>query len=241
MSSESKMSRRRWKQWDALVHRYAEFFGLSDYWFSALASMILFASSIYANYMASAYAAVAASNSVTDLILDHVPVFDVDGYFVYGAVALIVFLFFLLVARPRRVAFTLYSLALFFFIRAAFITLTHIGPYPVHTAIEFTSSFGIFLSKIFFGDDLFFSGHTGAPFLMALVYWRETWLRYAFLAWSIFLALVVLLGHIHYSIDVASAYFITFTIYHIVMWLFPKEHSLFLRDQERHPIDVPEA
>ncbi len=226
---------------DTLIRRYSDFFGLTDYWFSALASIILFASSVYANYMASAYATTAASNAVTDLILDHVPVYDVDGYFVYGAVALIAFILLLLVVRPKRIAFTLYSLALFYFIRAGFITLTHIGPYPVHTAIEFTSSIGIFLSKIFFGDDLFFSGHTGAPFLMALVFWREPLLRYIFLAWSVFLASVVLLGHIHYSIDVASAFFITFTIYHIAMWLFPKEYVLFLRDEVRHPVEVPDA
>ncbi|MDB5237954.1 MAG: conserved rane protein of unknown function [Candidatus Kaiserbacteria bacterium] len=233
----AKPSQRPWKL-DIVSRRYAEFFGLTDHWFSAAAAILVFAASIYANYMASAYATVAASNSVTDLILDHTAVFDVDGYFVYGAVALIAFILLLLLLRPKRITFTLHSLALFFFIRAGFITLTHIGPYPVHTAIQFTSSIGIFLSKVFFGDDLFFSGHTGAPFLMALVYWREHWLRYIFLAWSVFLAGVVLLGHIHYSIDVASAFFITFTIYHIALWLFPQEHAAFLKDEARHPIEV---
>ncbi len=34
-----------------------------------------------------------------------------------------------------------------------------------------------------------------------------------FLDFSIVFAVVVLLGHLHYSIDVASAYFITFSIF----------------------------
>ena len=71
-------------------------------------------------------------------------------------------------------------------------------------------------------NDLFFSGHTGAPFLMALVFWPHKRLRYIFLAWSGFFAVVVLLGHIHYTIDVLSAFFITYGIYHIALHFFPK-------------------
>ena len=62
---------------------------------------------------------------------------------------------------------------------------------------------------------------------MALVYWQRTWLRYIFLAWSVAFAITVLLGHIHYSIDVASAYFITYTIYQLAIWAFPREYALF--------------
>jgi membrane-associated phospholipid phosphatase len=158
-------------------------------------------------------------------------VYDVDGYFVYGAALLIVFIALVLLSNPKQLPFTLYSLALFFFIRAIFISLTHLAPFPIHTPIEFTSNVGIFLSHLFFsGDDLFFSAHTGVPFLMALVFWRQPILRYIFLLWSIFFAVVVLLGHIHYSIDVASAFFISFGIYHITMWIFSRAHGLFLAE-----------
>lgn len=214
-----------------LMRRYRDHYAQQAARVSSLLSVIAFAISIWVNYRASTYAGTVASNFVTDIVLSNTPVFDVDGYFVYGAVALIIFIALLCIAHPKRVPFTLYSLALFYFIRAGFLTLTHIGPYPVHTPIEFSSSMGIFLSKVFFGDDLFFSGHTGAPFLMALLYWREPLLRYAFLLWSVFLAAVVLLGHIHYSIDVASAYFITFSIYHIALWLFPADHDRFVADE----------
>lgn len=228
-------------KFEILIRRYKDFFSASENWLTAGASIIVFGASVYANYMASSYATWAASNPVTDLILDNTPRFNVDGYFVYGAVALVGFIVVLLVIRPKRIAFTLFSLALFYFIRAGFITLTHIGPYLVHTPIEFTSSVGIFLSKMFFGDDLFFSGHTGAPFLIALLYWKEPLIRYLFLAWSIFMACVVLLGHIHYSIDVASAFFITFTIYHIAQYLFPQEYELFLKEEVRGPLSAPDA
>lgn len=215
----------------ALIHRYRAYGSLQSFRISAVSSIILFAAGVYLNYLASDYATAQASNSVTDIILSNTPALDVDALFVYGAVALIGFITLLCLWHPKRIPFTLYSLGAFFIIRAGFISLTHIAPFPVHTPIQFTSDIGIFFSKLFFGDDLFFSGHTGVPFLMALLYWRDRVLRSLFLAWSIVLALVVLLGHIHYSIDVVSAYFITYTIYAIASWLFPKDHELFLHEE----------
>jgi len=193
--------------------------------------MAFFALSIYLNYVASNYATIQASNPVTDLVLSNTPAFDVDSLFVYGALVLIAFIAVLCIAHPKRIPFTLYSLGLFFIIRAGFISLTHIAPFPTHTPIQFTTDIGIFFSKLFFGDDLFFSGHTGAPFLMALLYWKETFLRYVFLVWSLFFGAVVLLGHIHYSIDVASAFFITYSIYAIASWLFPRDREWFLHEE----------
>jgi membrane-associated phospholipid phosphatase len=83
------------------------------------------------------------------------------------------------------------------------------------------------VGKFSFGADLFFSGHTGLPFLMALIFWKNKLLRYSFLFLSVFFGLIVLLGHIHYSIDVLSAFFITYTIWHVSEKLFPKDLQIF--------------
>jgi membrane-associated phospholipid phosphatase len=83
-------------------------------------------------------------------------------------------------------------------------------------------------SGIFTGNDLFFSGHTGLPFLLALMFWKhDPTSRTIFLGFSILFATVVLMGHIHYSIDVLSAFFITYGIFHICKFLFKKEWELF--------------
>ena len=85
---------------------------------------------------------------------------------------------------------------------------------------------------IFNGNDLFFSGHTGLPFLLALIFWENKKLRFLFLGFSVLFAVVVLLGHLHYSIDVFAAYFITYTIFHICKFLFKKDWQLFLQNKE---------
>jgi len=182
--------------------------------FFSLASFVVFPfSTTFANSHAGA--------GVPDLILSNIPTFDVDGYFVYGAFLLIALIAALCIVEPRRIPFTLNSLSLLIVIRSIFVMLTHMGP----PAAQVANDFGPTISKAFFGDDFFFSGHTAIPFLMALVFWNHRPLRYIFLAWSVFFATVALLGHLHYSIDVFSAYFITYAVYALALWLFPKDYD----------------
>jgi hypothetical protein len=209
-----------------LLRRYRLHWSNKWYRFSAPFALFVFLSSITANFYATLYATEEASNSVTDIVLSNIPVFDVDILFVYGTLVLIVFVVLLCLGHPKRLPFILHSLAFFYFTRALFVTLTHLGPSPERVVLDI----GTFTAKFLSGSDLFFSGHTGVPFLLALIFWNHKRLRYIFLGWSLFFAVIVLLGHLHYSIDVLSAFFITYTIYNIALWLFPKEHKLFHAD-----------
>ncbi len=179
------------------------------------------------SYYAGIYATERASNSVTDIILSNIPVFNVDGIFIYGPMLFWIFVAVMTFAKPERIPFVLKSVSLFILIRALFISLTHIGPFPTQIIPDSLSS-GI-IKNFMFGSDLFFSGHTGLPFLMALVFWENIWLRRIFVASSLMFGAVVLMGHLHYSIDVLSAFFITYTIFHIARVLFKKDHELFLK------------
>ena len=201
--------------------------------FSTLAGLVIFALSVVASFYAIAYATLRASNPVTDIILSNTPIIDVDGIMVAGTVLLIAVISLLLLYYPKRLPFGLHTLALFFFIRSAFTVATHVASYPIpvsNTAVDLTSAVGRFFFG--FGGDLFFSAHTGAPFLIALMFWHKPAIRNLFLAWSGFFAVVVLLGHLHYTIDVFSAFFITYGIYHLAVWLFPREWALFLSAEE---------
>lgn len=187
-------------------------------------SLLLWIVGVLATYFAIIFATERASYPVTDIILSNIRVFDVNGLFLYGPVlfwAVIgIYLFFI---EPQKIPFSFKSIALFLVIRSIFLTMTHIGPFPSHIAINQTGILGIFTS----GSDLFFSSHTGMPFLMALILWDNKLLRYFSIFASLFFGAIVLLAHLHYSIDIFAAFFITYSIFHIAEKFFKKERLLF--------------
>lgn len=194
--------------------------------FSSIAFLII---GFVVNFYAGLYATEKASSPVTDIILSNIPVFDLQWIFVWGAIIFWIFIVLLILYEPKQIPFTLKATALFIIVRAIFISLTHIGPFPTMITPDPESIVNEyeFMMSLFFGKDLFFSGHTGLPFLMALVFWRSVTLRYFFIAAAIMFGAVVLMAHLHYSIDVLSAFFITYGIYKIALKIFPKDEKLF--------------
>ncbi|MES2213598.1 MAG: phosphatase PAP2-related protein [Patescibacteria group bacterium] len=182
------------------------------------------------NFYAGSYATLHASSSVTDIILSNTRVYDVDSIFIFGPIILTLLIIFIALSKPQYAPFIAKSIALFVVIRSVFISLTHISPFPDHIAITSTFFNNAYFTGVFRGDDLFFSGHTGIPFLMALMFWDNKFLRYIFLSISFLFGTIVLLGHLHYSIDVLSAFFITYSIFHICLRMFKKEWRIFVHD-----------
>lgn len=208
-----------------ILQRHKILWEQKQYIIDVVVGVVLFAAGIFANYWANLYTTLHASNSVTDLILDHLPTINVDFIFSEGVIIFAFLLTLILLYEPKRIPFVLKSVALFIIIRSAFMTLTHMAP-PLHESYVDPNDF---IQKISFGDDLFFSGHTGLPFLFAIIFWRHKYLRYFFLIGTLVGGVSVLLGHLHYSIDVFSALFISFGIFHISKWLFPDDYELLNR------------
>ena len=193
-----------------------------ELFYATVSSVLVLFASLVVNWYAGLYATERASNPVTDIILSNTRAYDVDGIFIYGAIVFWFFVVALCIRDLKKLPFTFKAIALFVLIRSLFISLTHIGPFPGQLALD-SNMLNIFA----FGGDLFFSGHTGLPFLMALVFWRDTYLRVIFIACAALFGAVVLLAHLHYSIDVLSAFFITYSIFHIAEFLFKKERAIF--------------
>jgi len=189
---------------------------------SLIASFALLIFSLFVNFYAGTYAAEEASNYVNDIVLSNIRAYDLDGIFIYGPLVLWAFVVYLLLKNPKKIPFTIKSIALFVLIRSVFISLTHIGPFPTQVVLD-----SALINKFTFGADLFFSAHTGLPFLMALVFSENRYLRNLFVITAVFFGIVVLLAHLHYSIDVLSAFFITYTIYKIAERFFKKDKELF--------------
>ncbi len=188
-------------------------------------AIILLSLSFWFSYLANNYANKTANNQVTDLILSNTPVFNVNLVVVYGPILLMLFLIGLLSVRPQKIPFTLKSMALFIAIRAVFMSLTHIAQFYPQAPLDS----GPFINLLGAGNQggLFFSGHTGLLFLLALIFWENKKLRFVFLGASILFGISLLLGHLHYSIDILGAFFITYTIVEIAKRLFAKDFKIF--------------
>ena len=187
-----------------IIHKHKSFWSQGSFCWSVVLSLVFLALSLFANYFANVYVTTSASNSVTDLILDNVPVIDISWIFFPGIIAFFVFVAWLLVKDPKKIPFTLKGIAVFILIRSVFITLTHLAPPAGQPVLNWSNMF----NEITSGNDLFFSSHTGMPFLMALIFWQNKRLRIFFICLSIFFGASVLLGHLHYSTDVGAAFFI---------------------------------
>ena len=164
--------------------------------------------------------------SVPDLILDSIPAVNLSFLFIWGALLVgIVYVIYPLFFEPRKFHYAMGMLSLFILIRSSFIILTHLKS-PIGMVSYSVPSYLGFLS---YTNDLFFSGHAGLPFLGFLVFGSPK-IRYFMLISSIILAITVLLMHVHYSIDVASAYFITYGIYVIGKPLFNNDEKSATRE-----------
>jgi membrane-associated phospholipid phosphatase len=184
--------------------------------------LVFIAIGFLVNYFATSYATERAGNSVTDIVLSNIPIFDMDGSFVVGPIIFWIIIAYFLLRSPNKIPFTMNSVALLLIVRSIFISLTHLGPFPGRMIITH-DVLGLFSS----GGDLFFSGHTATPFLIALIFWDDMKMRVFCLLSSVFFGVIVLLAHVHYSIDVAAAFFITYTIYHLATKYFKYDLELF--------------
>ncbi|MCW3087973.1 MAG: hypothetical protein JWQ78_1359 [Sediminibacterium sp.] len=81
------------------------------------------------------------------------------------------------------------------------------------------------LSSIFYGGtdkfiqkDLFYSGHTSIQFLMFLTL-RKKIDKIVTLLSTLIIATLVLVQHIHYTVDVLAAFAFSYAIYRLVKWI----------------------
>ncbi len=150
-----------------------------------------------------------ADVSVHDLILDNVDSVDLSFLFQYGLILVIgVLILYPLFFVPNKFHYVIGMFSLLLLVRSGFTMLTHLNQ-PFGAIVVSSSNPFRFLD---YSADLFFSGHTAIPFLGFLIFDNKK-LKYFFLFSSIILGATVLFMHVHYSIDVVSAFFITYGVY----------------------------
>lgn len=170
------------------------------------------------------------STYVGDVLLDNLPVINLNFLIVEGALFAILASVLFLLWHPRYILFALKALALFIIIRALCMSLTHVGIYPGHVdpGIGFFDTIYVYLNL---QSGFFFSGHTGLPYLAALIFWDRPIARVPLLLLSLVFGVAVLLAHVHYSIDVFAAPFMVYGIFKITQYFFPRDYALVRRMQ----------
>ena len=205
---------------------------------SLIVAFALLGASFIAYHFASMYALIYStrptSNYVGDLLLDNLPIVDLNFIIVETALlSIVVGVAYVVFWKPRYILFSVKALALFNITRSFFISLTHMGIYPGQIEPGAGIFDGIYL-YFSFQTGFFFSAHTGLPFLFALIFWNRPLVRNLFLAVSFVFATAVLLAHIHYSIDVLAAPFMAYGIFEIIKYFFPRDYELIRQTEETH-------
>lgn len=193
---------------------------------SLVNALILLALAVIFQYYASAYVNRVPSNSVSDLFLSILPVVNLNFIIVEGALCAILLSIILILAKPQYLLFVLKTAAIFIATRAVFISVTHIGIYPTQVGPDPTGIFDRAYTGLGLEAGFFFSGHTGLPFLMALIMWNEKFWRYAYIILAIVFGIAVLFAHVHYSIDVLAAPYMAYGIFKMSQYFFAEDYKL---------------
>lgn len=189
---------------------------LLDYKYLILMSLGFLLLANIISFFASTYVDEVRTTVVPDLILDHIPTLDLDFIFGYGLILIILTIAaYVVIFRIKEFHEVAVQFSLLILVRSFFMVLTHLGKPAAAKAITDLPVIYQFLN---FHNDLFFSGHTAIPF-MALLLFRKEKIGIFFLIMTIAMAVTVLFLHVHYSIDVFSAFFITYGTYKFGEWV----------------------
>src|SRR3989344_2803845 len=182
---------------------------LKDIWLNKLVIIlsvgILIIASIL-NVLAGRYVTRKGVASPPDLILDLIPSIDLNLLFIWGVLLIVgVMTAYIFLFKISKFHVYLSHISLLMLTRSFAMCLTHLKVPENAVQIYWPK----FLQVIAFKNDLFFSGHVAFTFIGFLLF-KESKIKWFFIISSIVMAATVLLMHVHYSIDVFSAYFITY-------------------------------
>jgi len=159
-----------------------------------------------------------------DFLHDVIPLINLNWLTTYGYYLIVTgFTLIFIFKYPKESPNFVLTMSLFMIIRSILFSVTHLGaPFPRIDDIGLPIGN---LSRYYFTQDLFPSGHAGMPFIASL-FMKDKLLKTIFLAASFIMGFAVLAMHVHYSIDVLGAYFVAFTCFYIVQKYLAKKFTL---------------
>ena len=148
-----------------------------------------------------------------DYLLDAIPAMDVSipTFIIIWTVVILVL--YRIYQNPRLFLVVAYGFILMCLARILTISLLPLNPPTgIITLQDPIANIAYGGNGIFITKDLFYSGHTGNMFLFFLCL-EAKWDKIIALTASFLIGLLVLIQHIHYSIDVFAAFIFTYFIY----------------------------
>ena len=195
--------RKGWKAWKK---------ELKEHKYKIIISLVLIFIAGFLHYYSGVYVTNVEGNTVPDLILDHVGPYNLSFMYSYGYLFLIsLLIIYPLIFRISKLSKTISYFALIVIIRSFFLIFTHLQSPLDAIPVSFPS----IINYLAFSNDMFFSGHVAIPLIGFFVF-KDSLIKYVFLIGSIIMGAVVLLMHLHYSIDVFAAFFIVYASIHIL-------------------------
>jgi PAP2 superfamily C-terminal len=163
---------------------------------------------------------------LNDVVLSNIPFMDVSTYIFAIIYGLLIYMLLRVLAKPQL--FLLFALT--FVIETVF-RMTTIYLFPLNPPADLVILHDIFSELLIYGDsepvtkDLFFSGHT-ATMVMICLFVEGRRDKIASLIATFFLAILLLIQHVHYTIDVIGALFFTYISYLIARQIVDKKWQI---------------
>ena len=149
--------------------------------------------------------------TINDIVLNYFTPINVSGY-IFGIIWLMAFITIIrCIQQPAIFLQFLWGFILLSISRVITIIAVPLNaPNQLIVLIDPISNY--FYGKTFITKDLFYSGHTATLFLMCLCL-KNKWDKFLTLLSTIIIGILVLVQHVHYTIDVVAAPFFTYFIY----------------------------
>jgi hypothetical protein len=163
---------------------------------------------------------------LNDFVLDNIPAIDVSTYIFAIIYGLLIYMLLRVLAKPQF--FLLFALT--FVIETVF-RMTTIYLFPLNPPADLVILHDIFSELLIYGDsepvtkDLFFSGHTATMVMICLFVEGRRDKIASFIA-TFALAILLLIQHVHYTIDVLGALFFTYISYLIARQIVDKKWQI---------------
>jgi len=148
-----------------------------------------------------------------DFVLDTIPAMDVSVPTFVIIWSMVLLVFYRIYQNPRLFLEIAYGFILMCLCRVLTISILPLNPPPGLITLKDPIANIVYGGKgIFITKDLFYSGHTGNMFLFFLCL-QAKWDKIFALTDAVLIGILVLVQHIHYTIDVIAAFIFTYFIY----------------------------